>query len=282
MAIGDGAKVKVKQRQGLTLGGKFSPLCSDFEEWTLSDTVFSAIFETCVANPENCTLAHTYPNATGADLEDMVWTLLDDLKHRPITVGGTVVDYTFLKSSIALSLYDTAGWPLQATLFDLILQYPGDRDEELATQIAALAGTIQGTSSEAATAQALSGIHCSDRRVREPDYDAYLPVVEQLYNISSIYGDLTVGLNMECAQWAIEPAERYEGDFDVQTKNPVLILANSYDAHTPIVSARNVSSTFEGSVVLEIDGYGVSFFSVFASFLSRRFLRQISIPVPTT
>ncbi|EMR67890.1 putative peptidase tripeptidyl-peptidase protein [Eutypa lata UCREL1] len=64
---------------------------------------------------------------------------------------------------------------------------------------------------------------------------------------------------MVCAQWQIEPRERYEGSFDgVQTRNPVLFVGNTYDAHTPLVSARNVSAGFAGSVVLEVNGYGHS------------------------
>lgn len=59
-----------------------------------------------------------------------------------------------------------------------------------------------------------------------------------------------------CAQWPYSAKERYEGDFQVKTKNPVLILGNTGDAFTPLVSAYNLSSGFEGSVVLEIDGYG--------------------------
>lgn len=59
-----------------------------------------------------------------------------------------------------------------------------------------------------------------------------------------------------CAQWPYNAKERYQGDFQVKTKNPVLFIGNTGDAHTPLVSAYNVSSGFEGSSVLEIDGYG--------------------------
>lgn len=68
-----------------------------------------------------------------------------------------------------------------------------------------------------------------------------------------------VFLYATCAQWKIEPKERYTGDFNVKTKHPVLFIGNTNDGLTPLVSAKNVSSTFEGSVVLTVDGYGVSF-----------------------
>ena len=66
-------------------------------------------------------------------------------------------------------------------------------------------------------------------------------------------------LNSACAQWKIEPKERYTGDFNVKTKSPVLFIGNTFDGLTPLVSAKNVSSTFEGSALLTVDGYGVSY-----------------------
>lgn len=71
-------------------------------------------------------------------------------------------------------------------------------------------------------------------------------------------GDALVFLYAACSQWKIEPKERYTGDFNVKTKHPVLFVGNTHDGLTPLVSAKNVSSTFEGSVVLTVDGYGVS------------------------
>jgi len=62
---------------------------------------------------------------------------------------------------------------------------------------------------------------------------------------------------MTCTQWKIEAKERYEGDFQVQTKKPVLLIGNTYDGLTPLLSAHNVSSGLKGSVVLEVRGYGV-------------------------
>lgn len=104
---------------------------------------------------------------------------------------------------------------------------------------------------------ATHGIHCVDRTARESDYETFLPTVERLYDISKWSGEVAVGISMACAQWKFDAKERYEGDFKVKTKNPILILGNTYDAHTPLKSAYNASADLEDSVVLEIDGYGV-------------------------
>ena len=64
---------------------------------------------------------------------------------------------------------------------------------------------------------------------------------------------------MPCARWPLPGArERYDGDFRVKTKNPVLVVSAVWDPVTPLVSAKNVSSGFEGSVLLQRDGFGVS------------------------
>lgn len=108
------------------------------------------------------------------------------------------------------------------------------------------------------TPQALRGIHCSDRFNRISSLEDFLPVSDRLHDISRLMGSVELPIASDCAQWPIKAKERYEGDFQVSPRKPVLIVGNSHDGHTPIASARNVSAGFEGSVVLEVNGYGVS------------------------
>jgi TAP-like protein len=77
-------------------------------------------------------------------------------------------------------------------------------------------------------------------------------------NNSRIAGDMAVHFITQCAQWQMDAKERYEGDFQVQTVNPILLLQNTSDPVTPLRSAHNMSAGLEGSVVLEQNGYGVS------------------------
>lgn len=102
------------------------------------------------------------------------------------------------------------------------------------------------------------GIKCGDSFTRTSSLQEFLPAVDKLADTSSILGQQFIRLYTMCNQWAIEPKERYQGDFNVKTKNPVLLLHTTYDAELSIRSARNLSATFEGSVLLEINGYGVS------------------------
>jgi hypothetical protein len=100
---------------------------------------------------------------------------------------------------------------------------------------------------------AFEAIHCSDRAACAGTYENFVPTMNELYETSKIMGRGEMSNTMACAQSQLEPKERYEGDFHVTPKNQVLIIGNSYDGYTPIRSARNVSSGFEGSVVLEVN-----------------------------
>ncbi|KAF2170586.1 hypothetical protein M409DRAFT_64270 [Zasmidium cellare ATCC 36951] len=226
---------------------------ANFQEWTGSDEVFSAMFTGCKAAPENCTLAQN--DNTAAELEQRTWDLLDQLKREPLVVAGTALDYNLVKGSLQNALYGIDSWPGVTTILDLIFK------NETAALVEAFTTSIGSSASESSLEllrplNALHGIQCGDRTARASTLDEFLPAVEDLYNISRIYGDATVPSMAACAQWPYSAKERYEGDFQVKTKNPVLILGNTGDAYTPLVSAYNLSSSLEGSVVLEIDGYG--------------------------
>jgi len=80
-----------------------------------------------------------------------------------------------------------------------------------------------------------------------------------------------------CAQWPFEAKGRYQGDFKVKPKNPVLVVGNTLDNVTPLVSARNVSSGFEGSILLERKAFGVSIsFDYITNAYLRYFLAYLS------
>src|SRR5207248_2019929 len=120
--------------------------------------------------------------------------------------------------------------------------------------------SISGFSPTAETRQlfmSVIGIHCADRTVRLSSFDDFIPVVDQLYKTSKLFGDVTTAITAICAQWKMRAKEVYKGDFQAKTKKPVLFIGNTGDGFTPLTSAYNVSSGFKDSVVLEVNGYGV-------------------------
>lgn len=231
---------------------------SDFEEWAQSDQVFSAIFEYCAKNADQCTLSRR--GNSSAELEKKYWSLYESLRYNPLAAGAAILDQYGLGRIASGALYSPNSWPDFTTGLDMLMGPRKDYDMEfLADWTAALQIT---NDTEAAAGQrvlqSLFGIHCSDRVNRLSSLDEYLPSQQRLWNISRIMGPPEAAIAMVCAQWQIDAKERYEGDFQVAPRKPVLLVGNSYDGHTPIASARNVSSGFQGSTVLEVNGYGVS------------------------
>ncbi|KAL4934528.1 uncharacterized protein BDV17DRAFT_278706 [Aspergillus undulatus] len=214
---------------------------ANYEEWEMSDQVFSSIFTECVkAGPELCPLAAH--NKTAEELEAAAYELLDIAKYEPIPVGQLVVDYSAVKSIYAQALYSPRGWGGVITFSPSI-------------NSTALYYSILFESDNA-----LAGIYCSDNQKRTENFEDFVPALEKLYSTSRIMGDVPVGSYARCQQRKIKPKETYTGSFNhVQTKNPILYVGNTFDGHTPLKSAYNVSSSFEGSVVLEMDGYGQAY-----------------------
>jgi hypothetical protein len=163
-----------------------------------------------------------------------------------------MVDYAAVKGIIVSSFYDSASWPALTDQLHMLLT--GNLPEDVPPQFQP---SVDSLLADVRLVEAMTGIHCTDRVPRTSSFDEFLPAVRRLYETSRIFGDVTVGSSATCAQWKIEAKERYEGDFRVRTRNPILLIGNTYDGHTPLASAYNVSSGFEGSVVLEVNGYGV-------------------------
>lgn len=194
-------------------------------------------------------------------LEDAVWDLMWSLKYNPINLGQNssfVVSYFAFKSLILESLPATVLWPITASVVDRILQ--GDRSDDLLNLLA----TIYPIDSDSVAAEALvvaanAGIQCSDRSpyVRIDNLTELMPKLDQMHSISRFMSDVLDPTTFTCNRWKFVAKERYEGDWQrIQTRNPILFISNTYDPRTPLKSAFNVSASFPGSVVLEVNGYG--------------------------
>ncbi|TQS31749.1 hypothetical protein Golomagni_07960, partial [Golovinomyces magnicellulatus] len=227
---------------------------ADFEEWTQSDQVLAGIFDSCVENSDKCSLSRH--GKTGHELLNKVKKLVENLRSNPIPMDNIIVDDNVVHLQLAGSLYATQYWPNLTIALDSLLS--GNVNGTFLRQYLGADVKIDASSlaMETKLPQALSGIHCLDRRARTSSWADFAPAVQKLSQTSWTMGGASVALSMTCAQWSLEPKERYEGDFQVKPRNPVLLVGNRFDGHTPIRSARNVSSGFTGSEVLEVNGYG--------------------------
>lgn len=229
-------------------------LYRDYEEWTDSDRVFSEIFRSCVrAGPQQCPMAEA--NNTAEEMENVAWRVANALKTDPIQLGnGTEFDYPVIRGLFGLSLYGPDRWPLLMK----ILPYMAANQTDHPTFVKAASALVSQFTASVDIIPAVYGIHCGDRIPRLETLEDFRPVQSRLSKISKVM-DGSAPLSMACALWKSDAKERYLGNFQVKTKNPILVSSNRYDGHTPLKSAYNVSSSFEGSRVLVVNGFGVSF-----------------------
>ncbi|KAL4913976.1 TAP-like protein-domain-containing protein [Aspergillus aurantiobrunneus] len=230
---------------------------ANIESWTDSDAAFFDLFDHCVkAGPELCPLAAH--NKTAAALQQMTWRLLDRVKLQPIPMGPMLIDYAGLKGYFQQATYGMQNWPGLIMLLDNLLFNIEYDDLQSTLQTVAQTLSTNPAVRELArrAAMAFTGISCSDNQVRTASLHDFLPTISTLYNKSRLFGDGGVATFMGCQQWKIPPKEVYSGPFEAQTNTPLLIIGNTLDAHTPLKSAHNVSTGYEGSVVLEVNGNG--------------------------
>ena len=212
------------------------------------------------AQPGECALAAF--NKTASQLHDDAWAFIEGLRASPVTAGTALADMGSFKSIILGELKTVSGWPALSAALATILY--GNETESMAALQAVVepATAAQDAVRSFPVVFALYGIHCSDRTVRLDSFEAQERdgAFEKLYEISRFAGDTVSQITAHCAQWPWRAREIYEVDFQVKTRNPILIASNTRDAHTALRSAFNVSSGFEGSAVLEVNSTGVSVF----------------------
>jgi hypothetical protein len=171
-----------------------------------------------------------------------------------------MVDYSFVQGIIFGTLYYPQLWPSVSLLLDSLLKY------RTTPPAPAYVDAFIRSALSAAPFDALLGIKCGEKFPRRSSLAELLPDLIERHQMSRL-GDAIDAQPVFCSQWKMEAKERYGGDFKVKTRNPVLLIGNTFDPVTPIVGARNMSLGFEGSVVMEHNGYGVSELRCFQSLL---------------
>ncbi|KAK0658575.1 hypothetical protein DIS24_g4579 [Lasiodiplodia hormozganensis] len=216
----------------------------DVETLTDADKAFSKFLEECFdAGEEKCALARS--NTTAAAFEEEFYSWLeDDLKYHPIAGPRFVMNYSVIKILTRLALYTRNRLPTLAKLISAAMKGEFAADADLTVFDDPYGG-----------AEAYYAIYCADKTMRTDRIEDVMPFLEKMVQLSRIKGDVAEDI-MICSQWPVESKERYLDDYNVQTKHPLLIIGNTYDAVTPFVLAKNASESFPGSALLEHGGFG--------------------------
>ncbi|KAB8262181.1 TAP-like protein-domain-containing protein [Aspergillus pseudonomiae] len=243
-----------------------------------TDKVLTGFCEECVATPDKCPLAR---DRTASEVEEAIYGLIDHVKFNPILipVAGTptILDYTTLKTQVFSVLYSPTGWDDFSTFLNNLITGKLEEAGEYLTKITSAPPSLD--------AEAQYGIKCSDSFRTDNSEEDVLSLIKQRHELSRIGGDVSDYVLTRCAEWKIQPKERYTGDFQATTRNPILVIGNSGDPVTPLAAARNVSAGFANSVVLEHGGYGHASFaqaSLCTAKAARAYFMDGTLPEPGT
>ncbi|ETS76223.1 hypothetical protein PFICI_11610 [Pestalotiopsis fici W106-1] len=220
----------------------------DVDQLLSADSAFTETLRECIEAGELCALSQV--NSTALELQATLLVLAEDIRKFPIAIDGIIIDYAAVINLYYLSIRSSGFQSFAPLILNLL-------NRENLESIAAVYRALEGQGI-LQNPDALLGIKGGDTIPRYSTLDGVLPTIDYMKQTTSIFWGLTTIHATLYAQWPFEAKERYEGDFNVTTPNPVLFLGNTYDPATPLASAYNMSATFEESVVLEQHGFGHS------------------------
>lgn len=216
---------------------------------TLADNVdegFAGFIESCFNATDDCALYSLLQPSTAQDILDSINTALAPFAQNATSGIEGYLTYLALKNSLYTPIYFPNLWPGFAET---------------------LAGLLNGTmppppppvSAYGEANQAVIGIRASDATFIANSSDEYLPIVQAQSTVSPGFSDSAYFGLWPSARWSMPAKERYFGNFDVQTKSPILFVNGMFDPITPLVDAQNATATFQGRLLTH-GGYGHGIF----------------------
>jgi hypothetical protein len=126
---------------------------------------------------------------------------------------------------------------------------------------------------EEGTADAAPAIMCSDLELVNYTVEEFEEYANRLQDMSASTGAVGAMTRLSCVGRTVRPKWRFGGPFGGNTSFPILFIANIADNVTPLISARNNSASFPGSVLLVQNSYGHTSLAA-ASSCTARYIRD--------
>ncbi|KAI1212118.1 alpha/beta-hydrolase [Annulohypoxylon truncatum] len=303
---------------GTILGGVFAAMYPDkverlvsdgnvdYQEWHWhsyvnflhdTDKVMEAFYDFChKAGPSTCDFYASSPAA----IEKRLASLLARVRKHPIIVPASekgpdmpqLITWSNLKRLVSAALYRPI---FMFKDFAKVLKSLEDGDGEPFYRLVKSEDSTPICSIEAippnvprleeGNADAFPAILCADAPPVEDTVEEFADFVEELMHISSAAGDVNALFRMACVGRTVRPKWRYTGPFEGNTSHPILYVANVADNVSPLVSARNNSRGFPGSVVLVQNSYGHTSLSAASTCTAgyiRAYFQNGTLPKPGT
>ncbi|KAJ5625719.1 hypothetical protein N7510_002028 [Penicillium lagena] len=219
-----------------------------------ADTVLYGFFDECIkGGVDNCPLASL---ATPTEeLRDTVLSYMDTLREQPISV--------YINNSVYGLLDYEKEW--YNRFFEALNKPP--LWTALAHNIYKL---ILGNATDAFLAYGIEEVRDWRHEANEfitlndgisgpehwpQDRQAFLDKIAPLFN-HSLFSSGQSKTHYMRQQWVVPKTHSYVPRKGIKTAHPLLILSTTYDPVCPLIAARSANEAFEGSQVVEVQGYG--------------------------
>lgn len=246
-----------------------------------SENALAGFFEKCIEEGDGCPLSSFADSKE--ELQSTVMGYINNLQKEPahVYVNSTLyglITYDTLLSSVFRALHKPPEWFSIAESIANLMRGNG-------TDALLKYGLHDYFAAEMMDHNAF--VTFNDQKAGKehwPQKEELVKLVEPLVN-SSIFGlDLATGF-YPMAQWRVPHTHDFKPSHGVKTKHPLLVLSQTYDPITPLMSARVARDAFNGASLLEVEGFGhcsVAIHSSCAVNATRQFLLHGTLPEDNT
>jgi pimeloyl-ACP methyl ester carboxylesterase len=216
-----------------------------------ADAVFEQFLSLCdKAGPERCALAGG--SQTPAE---RVAQLFEQVRRAPIPAPGVTppllsrrrLSYSDLLLSQFQPMRAPSTWPANAA----------DLDAALRGDASALASGASGWLSAATWVPVITSaaIQCADAPADQSPQE-WLQVIAHLQQVGRLQGLIQGWWAAPCASWPVRGQDNYRGPWNRSTKNPILLINQTYDPNTGYANAVHAEHYLGNAVLLTQQGYG--------------------------
>lgn len=222
-----------------------------------AEKVMESFYTGCAkAGPENC----PFHASDAATIRSNLEALYEKLRTQPVPVVTSdaiaIIDHAFVRIAVWTALH-----------------YPFDLFKPLSAGLAALAagdGSIMFSLFGAPSAELFCDakahtddvvfegtftLVCNDYVPFSNDINDSKKALEEMAKVSQ-FADTWAQLRIGCSGWPKIPRNDFRGPWTGNTSHPILVIGNTADPATPMVSAKKMSSGFPNSVLLTQNSFG--------------------------
>ena len=220
------------------------------------------------SGPDRCKFARH------GDLASAFSELAAAMKAGPLKGTDESIDYSYLISLTAGSLYSPLNWALLAEHLDVLWQYAFEglgSEPAMQARLSELDAELQARMGERAlpplrqlrrlddmsidTLTATYAVRCADS-INSRDVTDWARAAAEDEQRWPYFGGYWVWEGIACASWSLPAPGRYTGPFDLATSAPVLVSNTRFDPATPLAGAQVVADRLPGARLLVLEAAG--------------------------